>query len=471
MRPEGFWTRPLQPAGARGAERPPQHPPHRCSSPRERPGEGGRPERGCTKPEHFTCWKKGARLSPAFFPGSEYRLCSACTGGIFSLLHCLLLKNRNILKILRLTDTRRAISPLPARVAAAPSSRCPARPQRPEAAWAQLQGSRQKLFLQHSAKIFLSTLILQHLIYDSQSDQLSYNLSRKASVGVNQCLLPIPEMAKAFVKGSWSRCPRRAAAAASAAEGGRRGPAELQSPTALGKYSFFQRKKVNKFQMQKRRRNQRREASGAMPNTVPRKAVWERGRHSSAVTRRCPERPAGPGASRGARERWSAHWHEWLFQTEKFGTGRRRRASRSGSLPRFGPLENAETSLAFEAPPGTANCEFAFTGAMLRTKSRTWKRGNPLAFLSQIPGNCCQNSVYSKKSQLKGTKKHVGGKGRVLLFPVNCLEITFGGWNAAPVRLMPYSFQKRTGSRAPSDPGSPAPEPPAIPVHRLPSPR
>lgn len=43
-------------------------------------------------------------------------------------------------------------------------------------------------------------LILQRLIYDSESDQLSYNLSRKASAGVNQCLFPTHEMAKPFVR-------------------------------------------------------------------------------------------------------------------------------------------------------------------------------------------------------------------------------------------------------------------------------
>ena len=78
---------------------------------------------------------------------------------------------------------------------------CSGLPSAPTAGWAQLDASCQKVFLQHSAKIFLSPLILQRVIYDSESDQLSYNLSRKASAGVNQRLFPTHEMAKSFVTG------------------------------------------------------------------------------------------------------------------------------------------------------------------------------------------------------------------------------------------------------------------------------
>lgn len=80
-------------------------------------------------------------------------------------------------------------------------AQCSRLPSAPTSRWAQLDTSYQKVFLQHSAKIFLSPLILQRVIYDSKSDQLSYNLSRKASAGVNQCLFPTHEMAKSFVTG------------------------------------------------------------------------------------------------------------------------------------------------------------------------------------------------------------------------------------------------------------------------------
>lgn len=85
----------------------------------------------------------------------------------------------------------------------APRSRLPSAP---TAGWAQLDVSDQKVFLQHSVKIFVSLLILHRVIYDSESDQLSYNLSGKASAGVNQCLFPTHEMAKSFVTG-WRGVP------------------------------------------------------------------------------------------------------------------------------------------------------------------------------------------------------------------------------------------------------------------------
>lgn len=93
-------------------------------------------------------------------------------------------------------------------------------------------------------------LILQRLIYDSESDQLSYNLSRKASAGVNQCLFPTHEMAKPFVRerrGSlWGRAPTRGSWGCS----GFVSPRALL-PGGLLKMLLFQTQKANKFYMQK----------------------------------------------------------------------------------------------------------------------------------------------------------------------------------------------------------------------------
>lgn len=105
--------------------------------------------------------------------------------------------------MLRLTDNRREnFRPLAGGRVVSSEEPCNSQlPSAPTAGWAQLDSSYQKVFLQHSAKIFLSPLILQRVIYDSASDQLSYNLSRKASAGVNQCLFPTHEMAKSLVTG------------------------------------------------------------------------------------------------------------------------------------------------------------------------------------------------------------------------------------------------------------------------------
>lgn len=100
----------------------------------------------------------------------------------------------------------------------APRSRLPSAP---TAGWEQLDASDQKVFLQHSVKIFVSLLILHRVIYDSESDQLSYNLSGKASAGVNQCLFPTHEMAKSFVTG-WRGVPGGAGARGTAASPARR---------------------------------------------------------------------------------------------------------------------------------------------------------------------------------------------------------------------------------------------------------